>query len=403
MELRKNIRTDIAASAIAHLTLVGLIILISEVHPFHAASPETVVGRHRHAGAGEAGGGQGRGEGERSVKEERRRSRCPTCNCRSWISPTRKRRPSHQSPRPSSRPRQSSPSRRRRPSRSRKPQPPLAARPSSARPMCSLSNPNRSLSSSASQAAAPTATATKSQPPPQASHSRSRLSNRRCRSRRRHHPGLSGAGARRRPSSMVSCWVCRPNCLTGRKTRPRTTAATPRIPSRQASTQDHRRASPALEELRNCRPGSTRPTMSTSSCARCRDRRHAGPRADPDRSPAFGEGRGPREVRDERTPGLPALQDAAGQSVRGMEGLGPAVHAAGLRWVNRYGRPTTQNPSAVTVLDCFAALAMTTWSAMPINDRASAPHHHPPRPAPSRAARSRRTAGATSRSPRRLW
>lgn len=42
MEPRKIIRTDIAASAIAHLTLVGLIILISEVHPFHSAPPETV-------------------------------------------------------------------------------------------------------------------------------------------------------------------------------------------------------------------------------------------------------------------------------------------------------------------------------------------------------------------------
>ncbi|MCK1273770.1 hypothetical protein IVB46_00740 [Bradyrhizobium sp. 61] len=42
MELRKIIRTDIAASAVAHLTLVALIILISEVHPFHAAAPETV-------------------------------------------------------------------------------------------------------------------------------------------------------------------------------------------------------------------------------------------------------------------------------------------------------------------------------------------------------------------------
>jgi hypothetical protein len=42
MELRKIIRTDIAASAVAHLTLVALIILISEVHPFHAAVPETV-------------------------------------------------------------------------------------------------------------------------------------------------------------------------------------------------------------------------------------------------------------------------------------------------------------------------------------------------------------------------
>ncbi|MHB0768328.1 hypothetical protein [Bradyrhizobium sp. 5.13L] len=43
MEPRKIIRTDIAASAIAHLTLVGLIILISEVRPFHAAPPETVT------------------------------------------------------------------------------------------------------------------------------------------------------------------------------------------------------------------------------------------------------------------------------------------------------------------------------------------------------------------------
>jgi len=43
MELRQIIRTDIAASAIAHLTLVALIILISEVHPFHAAPTETVT------------------------------------------------------------------------------------------------------------------------------------------------------------------------------------------------------------------------------------------------------------------------------------------------------------------------------------------------------------------------
>ncbi|MBR0777749.1 hypothetical protein JQ625_23185 [Bradyrhizobium diazoefficiens] len=43
MEPRKIIRPDIAASAIAHLTLVGLIVLISEVHPFHAAPPETVA------------------------------------------------------------------------------------------------------------------------------------------------------------------------------------------------------------------------------------------------------------------------------------------------------------------------------------------------------------------------
>lgn len=43
MELRKIIRTDIAASAIAHLTLVALIIVISEVHPFHSAPAETVA------------------------------------------------------------------------------------------------------------------------------------------------------------------------------------------------------------------------------------------------------------------------------------------------------------------------------------------------------------------------
>jgi hypothetical protein len=43
MEPRKIIRTDIAASAIAHLMLVALIILISEVRPFHAAPPEAVA------------------------------------------------------------------------------------------------------------------------------------------------------------------------------------------------------------------------------------------------------------------------------------------------------------------------------------------------------------------------
>jgi hypothetical protein len=43
MELRSIIRTDIAASAIAHLTLVALIIVISEVRPFHTATPETVT------------------------------------------------------------------------------------------------------------------------------------------------------------------------------------------------------------------------------------------------------------------------------------------------------------------------------------------------------------------------
>jgi hypothetical protein len=39
MELRKIIRTDIAASAVAHLTLVALIIVISEVHPFRSQLP----------------------------------------------------------------------------------------------------------------------------------------------------------------------------------------------------------------------------------------------------------------------------------------------------------------------------------------------------------------------------
>ncbi|WP_369723206.1 MULTISPECIES: hypothetical protein [unclassified Bradyrhizobium] len=43
METRKIIRTDIAASAIAHLTLVALVILVSEVRPFHPAPPEAVT------------------------------------------------------------------------------------------------------------------------------------------------------------------------------------------------------------------------------------------------------------------------------------------------------------------------------------------------------------------------
>ena len=43
MELRKIIRTDIAASAVLHLTLVALILLISEVHPFQAPPTDAVA------------------------------------------------------------------------------------------------------------------------------------------------------------------------------------------------------------------------------------------------------------------------------------------------------------------------------------------------------------------------
>jgi outer membrane biosynthesis protein TonB len=43
MERRRIIRTDIAASAIVHLTLVALILLVSEVHPFHAPPTDAVA------------------------------------------------------------------------------------------------------------------------------------------------------------------------------------------------------------------------------------------------------------------------------------------------------------------------------------------------------------------------
>jgi outer membrane biosynthesis protein TonB len=43
MERRRIIRTDIAASAIVHLTLVALILLVSEVHPFHAPPTDSVA------------------------------------------------------------------------------------------------------------------------------------------------------------------------------------------------------------------------------------------------------------------------------------------------------------------------------------------------------------------------
>jgi hypothetical protein len=43
MEPRRIIRTDIAASVVAHLTLVALIVLISEVHPFQAPPSDTVA------------------------------------------------------------------------------------------------------------------------------------------------------------------------------------------------------------------------------------------------------------------------------------------------------------------------------------------------------------------------
>jgi hypothetical protein len=43
MEPRRIIRTDVAVSVIAHLSLVALIVLISEVHPFRAPPTETVA------------------------------------------------------------------------------------------------------------------------------------------------------------------------------------------------------------------------------------------------------------------------------------------------------------------------------------------------------------------------
>jgi hypothetical protein len=43
MEPRRIIRTDIAASVVAHLTLVALIVLISEVHPFQTPASDTVA------------------------------------------------------------------------------------------------------------------------------------------------------------------------------------------------------------------------------------------------------------------------------------------------------------------------------------------------------------------------
>ena len=42
MELRRIIRTDITASAVAHLSLVALVLLFSEVHPFGAVTAEQI-------------------------------------------------------------------------------------------------------------------------------------------------------------------------------------------------------------------------------------------------------------------------------------------------------------------------------------------------------------------------
>ncbi|WBL75782.1 hypothetical protein I3J27_22385 [Bradyrhizobium xenonodulans] len=78
MELRKIIRTDIAASAIAHLMLVALIIVISEVHPFHAAAPETVAVdivtpeqvKQEEAKAEEKGQEKGQEKAEEKAKEK---------------------------------------------------------------------------------------------------------------------------------------------------------------------------------------------------------------------------------------------------------------------------------------------------------------------------------------------
>ena len=43
MNLRQVIRTDIAASAIAHLSLLALVLLFSEVHPFGSVTAEPIA------------------------------------------------------------------------------------------------------------------------------------------------------------------------------------------------------------------------------------------------------------------------------------------------------------------------------------------------------------------------
>src|SRR5207302_9445149 len=43
MELRRFIRTDITASAIAHLSVLALVFLFSEVHPFGVVTAEPIA------------------------------------------------------------------------------------------------------------------------------------------------------------------------------------------------------------------------------------------------------------------------------------------------------------------------------------------------------------------------
>ena len=57
---RQFIRTGIAASAIAHLSVLALVLFFAEVHPFGSVTAEPIAVDHRYAGRGGAGSGEGR-------------------------------------------------------------------------------------------------------------------------------------------------------------------------------------------------------------------------------------------------------------------------------------------------------------------------------------------------------
>ena len=320
MELRKIIRTDIAASAVAHLTLVALIILISEVHPFHAAVPETVSVdivtpeqvKEEEAKAEEKAQEQAKEKPPEplpdlklpkldfSDKDKAEAAPKPATQQQAAApSPSPQASPEPQQkqpqPQPSQAPKQREANVQPQPSQQPPPQP-------------QQQPPPQAMPQPPSQ-----------QPPPQAMQQ---------------PQAAPPAYQAPEPDVTVKYGV-----MLGLPPE-----LPPELP-KDAPKDDGGDAKDSIaaklpsevvaalrRHLKSCQAaGRGRPDRQRQHQAAhgVRHRRHAGAPADPDRSSAIREGRGHREIRDRSAPGLPALQDAAGRQIRGMEGVGLAVLAAG--------------------------------------------------------------------------
>ena len=341
MELRKIIRTDIAASAVAHLTLVALIILISEVHPFHAAAPETVSVDIVTPEQVKEEGAKAEEKAQEQAKEKPPEL-LPDLKLPKLDFTDKDK--AEAAPKPATKPQAAAPSPQASPEPQQKqPQPQPSRHRSSGRP-------NVQPQPQQPQPSQQPPPQPQQQPPPRA---------RRCRSRRRNSrdppqamqqpqaapPAYQAPEPDVGRSSTASCWGCRRNCRRScRTTPPRTMAAMPRF---IAPTCRSEVIAALRRHLKSCAklPGRTDRQRQHQAAHGVRHRRHTGPPADPDRSSAIREGRGHREIRDppRSWPASPTRCCWSTSTANGRSG--PADLAAGL-WREGSGSLHSVHPAS---------------------------------------------------------